>query len=265
MTAPFEYDLGHVREPPMLYEPKVEVEILCGMVDGAVAPRRQQRLSTHHERRVGNRAAVPQQQARFDGLVVERDPRATDRTTLAVDQQDVSAHGDAIAMGVEMLDLTGEALGHGDVVGIHAGDQLGRGGRHRLAQCRGQAARRLSLEPKAGVELRDGAGDLRGAIRRPVVHDETREVREGLDPQALQCVGQRGLGIAGAQKHRDTRRACRPRLSELVCHATPSAGRLPRLSPGHRTAAYGSERLRPLPGSESGKARLARSSARKTG
>src|SRR5205823_3261777 len=115
------------------------------------------------------------------------------RGGVGVNEHHPTAQEHAIRVPAEVVQLAGEALRVGDVVGVHAGDEFAPCGGKRVVQRTGDARVGAGDDVDPGVVAGVFAQDGQRAIGRSVVNGDQLEVRKRLRENAFH----RGAEVAG--------------------------------------------------------------------
>jgi len=150
--------------------------------------------------------ALPPQKGRVDGPEVVSD----DGEIRVHERRVVRADGGLVRLG--QLQLSLQLVGPPHIVLVRQG-HLGRASLGRVveecseARDRAQIAAPVPQQTDAAVQRRKLLDDANGGVRRPVVANEQRPVRQGLRPDALDLLGDVPGAAIRAEQNAERRRA----------------------------------------------------------
>lgn len=186
-------------------EAEPEIVVLRGGQGDVVAAEAIESIAADEGGGVDDAPADASQMVAVDGVMVQWHSPMPERTTIGVDQQGLSANGDAGRVGVQMSDLLFQPIEEGNVVGIHPGQVLAMGKPGGFVERPGQALIRARMDPDTTVAGSDVCEQSGCAVGRAVVNDDELEIRKGLVQDAFDCLRQKGFAVVDGQQDRNLR------------------------------------------------------------
>ena len=197
--------LRKIRESTDLGQSQMKVDDLSVFELLSIAFDASQRVGPVQRGGVYQRSSIALHQARFDLAVRGADVQFLDDSSLGIDLVGSGAHRYAVGVRVEMGELTFEALGMRNVIGVHSSDEFAAGFCEPLVELAHEAGVFRPSHPNAIVAAGQGLHDSWRCVRRTVVQRKQFEVVEALGQNAFDGLFEVALGLIDGHQHRDPR------------------------------------------------------------
>src|SRR5262245_20464975 len=196
--------LPEVGKAMAVTHPEPELDVLDALEAWVITPGLEEGLATEHHRAVHQRAEAALELL-DQSFVANIGRELAERSSMRIHEPSRGAEHRDLGMLVQEADLSREAIGERDVVGILSGDVLAPGHLDRAVQRRGDSLVLLSYNGDPWVL--EAPRHVARTVRVPAVDEDELKIVEGLMQYTLDGGGEESAAVEDAHHNGDPRRA----------------------------------------------------------